>query len=222
MHPFKRFRLSTLLLFTTILGVALGIHTSWIRQAESRREKYLTLIRTPGVCDCLYSDELDEQLTTHPLDYRSWLEPLGIKRDYFNRLAVFKLEDHPNPAPLLSSAFEIGELRWVSLCSCNVDQETLDILSGIKSLERLDLSYSMLEKASLLHALSTMRLKILDLRGTHLTRGSVNAIANCDSLRYVYLQQSTVSQSEIQFLRKKLPDCVIFQGRDGLRWPALK
>lgn len=197
-----------------IVAVLAAIHTNRIRQAAMRRDAFLQLVRQPGVYDCLHTDELDEYLRANSHSFHSIFARLGVDRDDSQRLAVFKLHGNANPIDLLTTAHEIGHLRWVNLVDCDVDSQTFEKLKSIESLERLDLSYSQFEERQLNQCLQELNLKVLDLRGPQISEELLSDLAACRSLRYLYLQQTTISGDAVARLEESLPMCRIFTNGD--------
>jgi Leucine-rich repeat (LRR) protein len=105
----------------------------------------------------------------------------------------------------LGGLCKVKQLRSLNLSGSNVDDDGLQTIAGIPSLERLELSHCVkITDAGVRHLAKLSNLTELDLRGTKTSDAALAALATMPNLRRLKLRETLVTKRGVEQLSPSL------------------
>lgn len=104
----------------------------------------------------------------------------------------------------------LANLKHLRLCDTKVSDEGLQRIQGLSKLEHLDLAYTDVSDEGLKYVANFNQLESLVLSSTSVTNAGLPQLYGLSRLKTLWLPKSPlVTESAIDTLKTKLPDCVI-------------
>lgn len=100
---------------------------------------------------------------------------------------------------------EIANIKWLNLASTSVTDQGLEDLAEIP-LTRLHLEKTAVGDAGLIHLKDQKELVYLNLYGSKVTNKGLEHLSGLTNLRKLYVWQTSVDQTGIEWLQGKLPE----------------
>jgi len=200
-----RYRLRTLLIVITIAGAVLAVHGKWRRDAQLHTAiKQKLQSKGPVIL------QHEEFGTAKPTRYPDWLERL-VGTEYLYPLNAFCLVQNAEPDSIISDAARLPHLYLVKLPACQITDESLTPLTGLRSLVWLELFATPITDEGIKTVSKIKSLEILDLRGTKVTDDSIPLITSLPRLRRLHVGDTAITPAGIKAIQQALPACEIDQ-----------
>jgi hypothetical protein len=105
---------------------------------------------------------------------------------------------------LLAELANPGNLQWLCLNTCNIDDRGMERIAMLTNLEKLMLSSTPITDESLIHVQNLTKLEDLQLSSTKITDAGLKYLRRLNKLTYLSLQSTRVTSAGIADLQKEL------------------
>ncbi len=142
----------------------------------------------------------------------TWIRKVGGEAYYCGPEAT------PWPRRLLGTDF-FNDVGAVRVGGSEVDDASLEHLTALTQLEKLDLGCTKITDAGLKHLEGLTRLRWLDLYGADISDAGLKHLEGLANLEELGVGETNVTFVGVQKLRQSLPKCAVSRGgRPARRW----
>ncbi len=108
------------------------------------------------------------------------------------------------------------QIVWLKIGNTRIDNDALHTIGQFTHLTRLNLEYTGVDDAGVVHLKGLPDLQMLNLVGTGITDKGLMLLAEIKSLKRIYLWQTKTSLPVVAALRQALPLCEINTGEENI------
>ena len=202
-----RFRLRTLFIATTVIGVALGVHVRRKRFDHDLAERIRPF---GGLIFYDYQVDARERLRVGaPSPVPRWLAKF-VGDDFFSRPAHLSLGTPEADDSILRLIGKCTSLRVLQLNCRRVTSAGLAELGSLRRLRHLSLNGTPLDDESIKIVVGMKQLRVLSLERSRITDRAVPYLRRCTSLTRLDIQKTAISRVGSESLKQALPDSAIY------------
>lgn len=205
-----QYRLRTLLIFTTVVAIWLGL---WSNSARRQRDAVAALRKAGATVEY----DFERSRNGKPRSWPAWLVGIVGVDSLANVTFVSGWGFFLTDADLVHIR-KLTDVQMLNLGNTQVTDAGLVNVKGLTDLESLSLDSAQITDTGLIQLQNLTKLRFLRLRNTKITDAGLVHLRSLIALQWLDLGDTKVTDAGVAQLQRSLPNCRILLASRTLRW----